>query len=137
MSSRDNGTDLAIVLAFVFLAIVAFCIWKFQQLAGIDFNTSGITLFRFVGLSVGFGGLLFLSKKYFDRVKEVLLFYPPLYIYVITPILNYKATHLVPEFMIGSDSVQLPLWGTSLGQFGLFIILELIVFLIWYFTPDE
>ena len=55
----------------------------------------------------------------------------------LATILNDKATHPVPEFMIGSDSVQLPLWGTSLGEFGLFIILELVVFLIWCFTRDE
>jgi hypothetical protein len=135
--SQDNVSDLVLFFAIAVTIFVAVGIWKFGQYAGVDFNTAGITLFRLVGLTVGFCGLLFLSKKYFDRVKEVLLFYPPLYVYAVAPILNYKATHLVPEFMIGSDSVQLPLWGTSLGQFGIFIILELVAFLIWYFTRDE
>ena len=135
MSSKDNGTDLAILLGAIFLGLVGFGIWRFSIAVGVDFNTSGITIFRFVGLTIGFVGLLYLSNKFFYRVKEVLLFYPPLFVYSLTPILNYKANHLVPEFMMNSS--QLPWWGTSWGQFLVFLILELLMVAIWYFTRDE
>ena len=130
MSGRSDDSGLILFFFIVVVGVIGFGIWKFSQALGVDVDTGAKILINAIIYIIACGGASFMLK---DSIgfKNIALILFPFSIFCITPLLTYKAVSGVTAYS------TFPWWGTGYGHLGIFAILALISFLIWYFTKDD
>jgi hypothetical protein len=120
MGNRNNGDDGTLVLLAIIVigGGLAFAVWQFSTLFGLDMSTGASVMGRLVGVAV----LATLSWKFGDDVDVIHLgnVWPILLGMVWIawwPALDYWAAHTEPRFSLSDEDVTL-WWNAWYTEFG-------------------
>ncbi|MFL9999238.1 hypothetical protein PQR34_45035 [Paraburkholderia sediminicola] len=126
MGNRNNGDDGTLVLLAIIVigGGIAFAVWQFSTLFGLDMSTGGSVMGRLVGVAV----LAILSWKFGDDFDVVRLgnIWPILLGLAWAswwPGLDYWAAHAEPHFSLSDEDVTVwwNAWYTEFGVLAAFI----------------